>query len=121
MDAAYGTNLSLEGQRTFCSFDMERVSRAYLAEHPEEDPDTTDRPIHQFFGLSYANYLVLPRLVMQSMKVKWQRQMVALLEQCEQKFGDYYAGNDYEVQLHGAENGEVIHDPLSEHRHRRLD
>lgn len=31
MDAAYGTNLSVEGQRVHCSFDMELLARAYLA------------------------------------------------------------------------------------------
>lgn len=32
----------------------------------------TNGPIHGFFGLSYSNYLVLPRTLMQSMPVAWQ-------------------------------------------------
>jgi hypothetical protein len=36
-------------------------------------------PIHTWFGLSYANYLVLPRTVLQSMPQDWQERFVALL------------------------------------------
>ena len=59
----------------------------------------SDEPVHDFFGLSYASYLVLPRLVMQSMPVEWQRQMVALLEEAGRRFGDHYEANDYDVKL----------------------
>lgn len=37
--------------------------------------------IHDYFGLSYANYLVLPRSVLQSMPDEWQEQFVGLLNQ----------------------------------------
>lgn len=42
---------------------------------------TTDdqEPIHDWFELSYSSYLVLPRSVLQSMPVEWQRQFVELL------------------------------------------
>ena len=39
-----------------------------------------ESPIHWYFGLSYANYLVLPRSVLQSMPIKWQEDFVKLLE-----------------------------------------
>ncbi|MFQ3543545.1 hypothetical protein Q7A53_05620 [Halobacillus rhizosphaerae] len=37
--------------------------------------------IHQFFGLSYAQYLVIPRSVLQSMHLYWQDNFVKLLDQ----------------------------------------
>ena len=40
-----------------------------------------EEPIHQYFGLSYANYLVLPRSVLQSMPTEWQEKFVNLLEE----------------------------------------
>ena len=40
-------------------------------------------PIHAWFGLSYAKYLVLPRSILQSMPVEWQRNFVKLLEQLD--------------------------------------
>ncbi|MCI3153202.1 hypothetical protein ELQ39_15825 [Streptomyces sp. GB4-14] len=46
-------------------------------------PDThpTNGPIHTWFGLSYTNYQVLHRTLMQSMPLDWQQRMVACLEE----------------------------------------
>ncbi|MBR8638660.1 hypothetical protein KEF29_03440 [Streptomyces tuirus] len=41
----------------------------------------TDGPIHTWFGLSYCNYQVLHRTLMQSMPIEWQERMVACLEE----------------------------------------
>ena len=38
-------------------------------------------PVHAWFGLTYANYLVLPRAVLQSMPAEWQEKFVKLLEE----------------------------------------
>lgn len=38
-----------------------------------------DRPIHEFFGLSYAQFLVLSRTVLQSMPLDWQKRFVKCL------------------------------------------
>ncbi len=35
--------------------------------------------IHQWFGLSYANYLTLPRSILQSMPEEWQKRFVECL------------------------------------------
>lgn len=47
---------------------------------PERIPDG---PIHEFFGLTYATHLVLPRSVLQSMPLKWQAKLVALLNELD--------------------------------------
>lgn len=39
-----------------------------------------DSPIHGFFGLSYANYLVLPRTLLQSCTIETQQAVVDALE-----------------------------------------
>lgn len=44
------------------------------------DVNETDEPIHEHFGLTYANYLVLNRTLLQSMPIEWQRRFVACLE-----------------------------------------
>lgn len=41
----------------------------------------TDGPIHTWFGLSYCNYQVLHRTLMQSMPIEWQKRMVACLDE----------------------------------------
>ena len=54
--------------------------------------------IHGYFGLSYANYLVLPRTVLQSMPDEWQEQFVVLLEQVPETFGtDWEPDGGYRV------------------------
>lgn len=40
-------------------------------------------PIHEFFGLSYANYLTLNRTVLQSMPLEWQERFVACLRELD--------------------------------------
>jgi hypothetical protein len=49
-------------------------------------PHPTDGPIHEHFGLSYCNYLVLHRTLMQSMPIDWQERMVACLEELAAAF-----------------------------------
>lgn len=87
-------------------------------------PVDDTQPVHSFFGLTYANYLVLPRSVMQSMPVGWQQDMVKLLEEAGERFGEYYAANDYDVRLvKRDEDGEVVEvhsDPLADYRHQKL-
>jgi hypothetical protein len=46
----------------------------------DNDADSAE-PIHSWFGLTYANYLVLPRALLQSMPKEWQAKFVALLEE----------------------------------------
>lgn len=42
------------------------------------------RDIHTWFGLSYAQYLTIPRSVLQSMPLEWQYKFVELLEELDE-------------------------------------
>src|SRR5688572_30354322 len=53
-----------------------------MPDRPWHNSDTFDS-IHIWFGLSYANYLVYPRSLLQSMPDEWQRQFVKLLADLE--------------------------------------
>lgn len=53
--------------------------------------------IHQHFGLSYANYLVLPRTLLQSMPDEWQTRFVALLNELDQAFQHVPQAEAYDV------------------------
>lgn len=44
------------------------------------------RMIQDFFELSYANYLAIPRSVLQSMPDEWQKDFVKLLDQLDETF-----------------------------------
>ncbi|NEA52370.1 hypothetical protein [Streptomyces sp. SID10815] len=48
--------------------------------------DPTDGPIHGWFELSYSNYAVLHRTLMQSMPTEWQDRMVACLEELREAY-----------------------------------
>lgn len=61
------------------------------------DDHFDDRPIHRYFGLSYANYLVLHRTLMQSMPADWQQRMVACLEELDAAFDHVDRAPAYEV------------------------
>ena len=68
-----------------------------VSEIPDDPFDNT--PIHDWFELSYASFLTIPRLVMQSMPVAWQRRMVALLEDLDATFDWRPARGRYWVRL----------------------
>lgn len=40
-----------------------------------------DDPIHGWFGLTYANYFVAPRMMLQAMPIEWQEKFIALMNE----------------------------------------
>jgi hypothetical protein len=67
-------------------------------------------PIHEFFGLTYANYLVLPRAILQSLPLPTQRKLVQVLEEIRALYGDDFQPPAYRV-LCLDERGKFITDP----------
>jgi hypothetical protein len=66
--------------------------------------------IHSWFGLTYANYLVLPRSVLQSMPDEWQSGFVAMLRDLEVAYG-HLDWPEYAVNARG-DGGRFIKDPI---------
>lgn len=60
-------------------------SRPVAAESVHE---RTDGPVHEWFSLSYANFLVWPRAYMQSMPLEWQRRFAELAEELDAAYKD---------------------------------
>ncbi|MGW6292467.1 hypothetical protein [Streptomyces sp. NPDC055058] len=58
----------------------------------------SDGPIHTWFGLSYCNYQVLHRTLMQSMPLDWQQRMVACLEELHAAFEHVPQAEVYDVK-----------------------
>ena len=48
--------------------------------------EKSETPVWDWFELTYAQYLTVPRLVMQSMPLRWQRKMVRLLREMDEEF-----------------------------------
>lgn len=61
----------------------------------------TERPqseaVHTMFSLSYANYLVLHRTLLQSMPDAWQEKFVALLNEYDQAFAHVERPDAFDV------------------------
>ena len=62
------------------------------------DMDTNAETIWDFFGLTYASYLVLPRVVMQGMPEEWQKRFVGMMKELEETMGtDHEPEGGYRV------------------------
>lgn len=77
-----------------------------------------DEPVHSAFGLTYANYFVVPRLVLQSMPAGWQRRFVAMIKELHETIDDDWP-DDYEVFLRDKKTGRFISDPYSDYERGR--
>lgn len=82
----------------------------------ELPPIVDDRPIHEWFELTYAQFLTVPRLVMQSMPLEWQRKMAALLCEMDATFDWRPKEGCYWVRLKD-DKGRFMHAPLNDYRH----
>jgi hypothetical protein len=75
-----------------------------------------DSPIHGWFELSYAQFLTIPRLVMESMPLAWQQKMCVLLEELDATFDWRPKEGRYWVRLRDAE-GHFSEADLDDYRH----
>lgn len=76
--------------------------------------------IHEWFNLTYASYLVVPRVVLQSMPEKWQKRFVALLNEMNESIDwpDKKYGDNYSVFLR-AKDGKFVKDDLANYERGR--
>lgn len=70
--------------------------------------------IHGWFELSYAQYLTLPRSVLQSMPEPWQVKFVKLLEELDETIDLRPKEGRYWVQLRD-DRGRYVEDPLMDY------
>ena len=45
-----------------------------------------ETPIHDAFGLTYASWFVVPRVILQEMPVEWQKRFLELMDEMNQEF-----------------------------------
>ena len=84
-----------------------------------KDIDIEDK-LHLWFELSYAQYLTIPRLVLQSMPVKWKNKLAELLFELDDTV-DWRPGDGrYWVKLRDGK-GRYCADPLSNYRYGNID
>lgn len=73
--------------------------------------DASKMDIHTWFNLTYANYLVLPRSVLQSMPEEWQHRFVECLNELDQAFGHLEWPSRYAVSVRRSD-GRFARDPI---------
>jgi hypothetical protein len=81
-----------------------------------------ESPIHDWFELSHAQYLTIPRSVLQSMPIDWQRRFVKCLKQLDDKIDWRPDEATYWCLLRDNKTGRYIgNDPLADYdRGRRI-
>jgi len=100
--------------------------------HPALDKNCSD-PLHQWFELSYAQYLTIPRSALQSMPLPWRRKMAECLVALDDLI-DWRPKDDqvYRCTLHSPNYdkdceeaseleywGPSLHDPLADYERGR--
>ena len=72
--------------------------------------------LQTWWGLSYAQYLTIPRSVMQAMPDEWQAKMAALLEELDETLEWRPKEGCYWVKLKD-DKGKYMEDPLYNYRY----
>jgi hypothetical protein len=73
-------------------------------------------PVHIWFGLSYANYLTVPRSILEAMPHSWKEKFVTLLKELDDTLDWAPTKGTYYVQLRD-EKGRYLYDPFLQYRH----
>ena len=75
-------------------------------------------PIHDWFELTYAQYLTIPRSVLQSMPNNWQQRFVKLLDELDETIDWLPSDGRYWVKLKDSK-GRYKSDPLADYQRGR--
>lgn len=75
-------------------------------------------PIHEWFSLSYAQYLTIPRSILQSMPTDWQVRFVGILQELDDTYDWYPVEGRYWVRLRDSK-GRFAHDPFTDYERGR--
>ncbi|MFI1161425.1 hypothetical protein [Streptomyces sioyaensis] len=74
----------------------------------------TDGPVQDWFSLSYTNYQVIPRTLMQSMPIEWQERMVACLAELAEAYQHLPQAEVYKVE---AAREQIVEEMTSDQLH----
>ncbi len=108
---------TLEGQKQELNSFIQSLFNV-PAEKKEDNSIVIKEPIHDYFELTYASYLVLPRSVLQSAPVEWQEKFVEMLEELGVYFPQVPHRGVYKVYLVD-KKGKFIHDPYQDYERGR--
>lgn len=83
-----GTLLDYDQNRATCDCGWRGIVHELIPKQPEDavppGPSDGSERLHAWFELSYANYLTIPRSILQSMQPEWQGRMADLLGELDE-------------------------------------
>ena len=102
-------SISVMGSSTIDHFVMDRVAEKVVLLAPESEP------MHGWFGLSRASYLVLQRSLIEGMPDEWQQRLVNLLKE----FDDVYDTSQIigTFLVNARDGRRFVADPYRDYRH----
>lgn len=86
---------------------------------PDDLTQGTSHAMEMWWSLSYAQYLTIPRSVIQSMPIVWQNRFAILLQELDAEIDWRPKDGCYWCRLRDSK-GRLVHDPLMEYRHAPL-
>ncbi len=86
----------------------------------DKDGNLRESPMHEWFGLTYAQFLTIPRLVIESMSYEWQCEVKKLLEEMDETFDWRPTDGRYWVRLKD-DKGKFSEAPLDDYRYGNID
>lgn len=72
--------------------------------------------VDSWFGLSYSNYMVLHRSLLQSMSNKWQKKFIKLINELDNKCKSFINEFPDEYEVNAIKNGQKIEDKFADYR-----
>lgn len=75
----------------------------------------SQEPIHEWFGLTYASYYVMPRSVLQAMPIEWQEKFVELITQIPETLNLNNYNDNYTVL--NRKGNKFVKDPYSNYKY----
>lgn len=87
-------------------------------DNKKEEVIIDSEPIHEWFELSYAQYLTIPRTALQSMPVEWQQKFVTCLNELDDAIDWRPKEGRYWIKLKG-DKGRYVNDPLMDYQRGR--
>lgn len=82
----------------------------------EDQEVILESPIHIWFEMSYAQYLTIPRSIMEAMPHEWQQKMSDLLDELDETYDWRPKEGRYWCRLKN-DKGWFVEDPLMQYRH----
>lgn len=82
--------------------------------YPADHAHPGYQAVHRWFGLSYANYLILPRAQLQSMPEQWQQRFASCLQEFRAAFAGSEQARSYQVRAVD-EEGRYVKDPVPQY------